>query len=108
MDEETGRIIKTCAIVNTVPSQVRCLTYQMTGHNFTTDQISNMCRKATEDKMIDGQYLLNPEKQSSSASRISDHLEMKKDTSYIALLQDPGSKLFWVSKKKATHISFQL
>jgi hypothetical protein len=67
MDEETRRIIKKCAIVNTVPSQVRCLTHQMTGQNFTADQIATMCHKATEDKLLDGQYLLNPEKQLSSA-----------------------------------------
>jgi hypothetical protein len=78
MYEETRIIIKKCAIVNTVQSQVRCLTRQMTGHNFTTDQISNMYRKATEDKLLDGQDLLDPEKQSSSASRILNHLEMKK------------------------------
>jgi hypothetical protein len=100
MDEETKGIITNCTIVKTVPSQVRCLTHQMTGHNFTTDQISNMCRKATEDKLLDGQDLLDPEKQSSSVSRILNHLEMKKDASYIALLQDPGSQLFRVSKKK--------
>jgi hypothetical protein len=54
MDKEIRRIIKNCAIVNTVPSQVRHLTHQMTGQNFTTDQISNMCRKSTEDKLLDG------------------------------------------------------
>jgi hypothetical protein len=111
MDEDTRRIIKKCAIVNTVPSQVRHLTHQMRGHNFTTDQIANMCHKATEDKLLDGQDLLNPEKWASSASRILNHLEMKKDASYIALLQDPGSKLFRVYKKKGkytTNISFQL
>jgi hypothetical protein len=60
-------------------------------------------RKATEGKMVDFQdLLLNPEKQqSSSASRILNHLEMKKYASYIiSLLQDPGSKLFRVCKKK--------
>jgi hypothetical protein len=100
MDEETRRIIKKCAIINTIPSQVRCLTHQMTGQNFITDQIANMCRKATEEKLLDGQDLLNPEKRSSSASRILKHLEMKKDASYIALLEDPGSQIFRVSKKK--------
>jgi hypothetical protein len=69
-DKETRIIINQCAIVNTVTSQVRRLTHQMTGQNFTTDQISNMCHKSTEDKMLDGQDLLNPEKQSSSASII--------------------------------------
>jgi hypothetical protein len=59
-----------------------------------------MCHKATEDKMLDGQDLLNPEKQSSSASKILNYLAMKKCASYIALLQDPGSKLFRVTKKK--------
>jgi hypothetical protein len=59
-----------------------------------------MCRKATEDKLLDGQDSLDPEKQSSSASRILNHLEMKKDASYIALLQDPDSQLFRESKKK--------
>jgi hypothetical protein len=94
------KLLKNCAIVNTVPSQVRRLTHKMTGQNFTTDQIDNMCRKATEDKLLDGQYLLNPEKHASSASRILNHLEMKKDASYIALSQDPGSQLFRVSKNK--------
>jgi hypothetical protein len=51
-------------------------------------------------KLRDGQDLLNPEKQFSSASRILNHLEMKKDASYIALLQDPSSQLFRVSQKK--------
>jgi hypothetical protein len=58
----------------------------MTGQNFTAVQIVNMCRKATEDTTLDGQYLLNPEKQTSSASRILNHLEMKKDASCITLL----------------------
>jgi hypothetical protein len=76
MDEETRRIIKNSAIVNTVPSQVRRLTHQTTGQNYTTDQITKMCRKATEDKLLDGQDILNPDKQSSSASIILNHLEM--------------------------------
>jgi hypothetical protein len=62
MDEETRRIIKNCAIVNTVQSLVRRLTHQMTGQNFTTAQMANMCRKATEGKLLDGQDLLNPQK----------------------------------------------
>jgi hypothetical protein len=70
--------LSNCAIVNTIPSQVRCLTHQMTGQNFTTDQIANIRLKATEDKLLDDQDLLNPEKQSSSASRILNHLVMKK------------------------------
>jgi hypothetical protein len=53
--------------------------------------------------MIDVQYLLNPEKQSSSVSRMLNHLEMKKDASYIALLQDPGSNLIRVAKKKVKY-----
>jgi hypothetical protein len=60
MDEETRRIIKKSAIVNTVSSEVKRLTHQMTGQNYTTDQIANMCRKATEDELLDGQDLLNP------------------------------------------------
>jgi hypothetical protein len=86
MDEETMRIIKKCAKVNTVPSQVRCLTHQMTGQNFTTDQISNMYDKATEDKLLDDQDLLNPEKRSSSASRILNHLEMIKIHFFYSLV----------------------
>jgi hypothetical protein len=93
MDEETRRIIKNCATVNIVPSQVRRLTHQMTGQNFTNDQLATMYRKATEDKLLDGQDLLHPEKQSSFASRILNHLEIKKDASFIALLQDPGSQI---------------
>jgi hypothetical protein len=71
----------------------------MTGQNFTTDQISNMCRKATKYNMLDGQDLRNPEKQPSSVSIILNYLAITKDVSYIALLQDPGSKLFGFSKK---------
>jgi hypothetical protein len=74
MDEETRRIINNCAIVNTVPSQVRRLTHHVTGQNFTTVKIANMCRKATEYKLLDGHDLLDPEKQSSSASRIMNHI----------------------------------
>jgi hypothetical protein len=84
MDEDTRRIIKNCAIVNIVPSQVRRLTHQMTGQNFTTDKIYNMGRKATDNKLLDGQDLLNPEKQSSSAYITLNHLDMKKDASYTA------------------------
>jgi hypothetical protein len=94
MDEETRRIIINFTIVNTVPSPVRCLTHQMTGQNFTTDQIANMCHKDTEDNMLDVQDLLNSEKQTSSASRKLKYLAMNKDAYYIAILQDPGSNLF--------------
>jgi hypothetical protein len=83
----------------------------MTGQNFTTDQLSKMCRKATENKLIDGHDLLNPEKQSYSSTKVLNYLEMKKYDSYIALLQDHGSHLFRVSKKKenlVTKILFQL
>jgi hypothetical protein len=77
----------------------------MTGHNFITDHIANMCHKVTEDNMLDGQDLLNPEKQSAAASIILNYLAMKKYASYIDLLQDPDSKLFRVSKRKENQVT---